>query len=968
MIVRARPLLIALAAAGVLTTSVVAQQLPESKARVTLVALDDGGTPRDPARIVATGEHAFRVRASVEEGQSPLTHAVSRVDLVCRNEGNAPVTVTLDLDLSGEGGRPNFDTSPFGGMPLRDFLFVQPPGKPWRQVDGKTSGWIATMSFEAPPGETKIGLSPWYTYSDYLAFVKGLPEHPHLKKAQAGTSDGSREIWELTITDPAVPASGKRTIFWHAREHAYETFSSFAMEGLIAYLLSDEAAEARRRYVIVVHPMTNVDGVAQGHEYRGGYDHPDAFKPAAVRVVRETLDRLRPEFIVAWHNWIAPRDRDVVFYTHQEDAQASRRAWDLFTQRFPSPRSAGHRWNDETTPLKYNWFGRRLVDENVHQHAAKRYGSHVWGWEMPWWRRSVADARRAGEDFGRAYLTTLDALGTDAKPKDSDAPTVEIPRWEMHEFVLRGKSHVTNPFRDAALVGEFTSPSGKSIVVEGFYDGDDTWRLRFTPDEEGEWRYRLRGEGAELSQLGRLRCTAASTDMPRGRGFIRIHPDNPYAFAYADGTPFFPMGDTCYGLLDDSPITPELRASYLRTRRSQRFNFVRMSVGHSAARASAEPADYWAFGGTPAEPDLDRFNPAFFRGLDKLLRQMQAEGMNAELLLINLYRRPFTDPQLWTPERERLWLRYLMARYSAFPNIFLWTIANEYETHPDGKYRLDVPDDPAWAKATARFIKQHDPYRHPVTVHPVVSATAKSPSPKGEFDRPWRIGEFFGEAEAIDVLSQQTGQAGQGVAWDEKLRCWTGDDVDLVASLRADRRYQKPVLNTENGYEYLRGHPTEKNQVHHTDKVRRTSWRIVCAGGYFASGFHGTIGHSDAWNRIDAPNHYTFAIEDEGAAAQLAALHDFFTALPFWQLEPFAGARGNDVVALAEPGKIYMVYLPHGGQAKLDLRQASGNFSARWFNPRDGKTGEPFAIAGDGTRAIESPDRQDWALILKRAE
>ena len=81
----------------------------------------------------------------------------------------------------------------------------------------------------------------------------------------------------------------------------------------------------------------------------------------------------------------------------------------------------------------------------------------------------------------------------------------------------------------------------------------------------------------------------------------------------------------------------------------------------------------------------------------------------------------------------------------------------------------------------------------------------------------------------MDVLSQQTGQSGEGVTWDEQFQCWVGDDPNLVASLRADRRFRKPVLNTESGYEYLRGHPTEKQQVHHTDKVRRSAWRIVCA-------------------------------------------------------------------------------------------------------------------------------------------
>ena len=41
----------------------------------------------------------------------------------------------------------------------------------------------------------------------------------------------------------------------------------------MGYLLSDAAAEARRRYVFTIHPMTNVDGVADGYEYRGGYDY-----------------------------------------------------------------------------------------------------------------------------------------------------------------------------------------------------------------------------------------------------------------------------------------------------------------------------------------------------------------------------------------------------------------------------------------------------------------------------------------------------------------------------------------------------------------------------------------------------------------------------------------------------------------------------------------------------------------------
>lgn len=548
--------------------------------------------------------------------------------------------------------------------------------------------------------------------------------------------------------------------------------------------------------------------------------------------------------------------------------------------------------------------------------------------------------------------------GTTDQSNASGIATVEIPRWEMHEFELRGRTRLDNPFVDGVFLGEFTASSGKTSTVQGFYDGDTTWRLRFAPDEEGDWRYRLHGEAAGIVQEGQFRCT-----KPRGHGFIGVHPQNPYAFACADGTAFFPMGDTCYGLYDDSSITPALRREYLDTRRGQRFNFMRMSVGHSETRAAADPA-FWAWGGTPAKPDLDRLNPVFFRGLDELFRELQARGMNVELILLNFYRRPFTDSSQWTSPRERLWLRYLVARYAAFNNIFLWTLANEYETHPDGRYRLDRPGDVEWAKATARLLKEFDPYRHLVTVHPVISASTRGVSPRDPFGPPWRIGGFFGEGDAMDVLSQQTGQWGEGVTWDEQLQCWVGDDPNLVASLRADRRFRKPVLNTESGYEYLHGQPTEKKQVHHTDKVRRSAWRIVCAGGYFAAGFNGTIGHSDAWNRLDPPNRYTFTVADEGAAMQLGALHDFFTNLPFWRLEPFTGVAG-DAVALADLGKVYVVYLPHGGTASLDLTAAKPSLTARWFNPRIGKFLEQFSVPKGNPRSFTAPDVDDWALELQ---
>ena len=98
-------------------------------------------------------------------------------------------------------------------MKLRDFIFIQPPGQDWQQVNGSTERWVATVKYNALPGETKVGLGPWYTYADYLRFVNALRMHPHLEKRLAGRSDRGREHWELTITDPTVSLDQKQ-ISW----------------------------------------------------------------------------------------------------------------------------------------------------------------------------------------------------------------------------------------------------------------------------------------------------------------------------------------------------------------------------------------------------------------------------------------------------------------------------------------------------------------------------------------------------------------------------------------------------------------------------------------------------------------------------------------------------------------------------------------------------------------------------------
>jgi hypothetical protein len=91
-------------------------------------------------------------------------------------------------------------------------------------------------------------------------------------------------------------------------------------------------------------------------------------------------------------------------------------------------------------------------------------------------------------------------------------------------------------------------------------------------------------------------------------------------------------------------------------------------------------------------------------------------------------------------------------------------------------------------------------------------------------------------------------------------------------------------------------------------------------------------------------------------------------SLPFHQMRPSNSLRtGGTGYVFAQAGEAYLVYLPDGGSINLDLTASSNNFSAQWFNPRDGATQDIASVAGGGVRSFSAPDGNDWALVLRRS-
>jgi hypothetical protein len=81
-------------------------------------------------------------------------------------------------------------------------------------------------------------------------------------------------------------------------------------------------------------------------------------------------------------------------------------------------------------------------------------------------------------------------------------------------------------------------------------------------------------------------------------------------------------------------------------------------------------------------------------------------------------------------------------------------------------------------------------------------------------------------------------------------------------------------------------------------------------------------------------------------------------------MQPFGEISGAEAVSFAEPGRVYVVYMPQGGLVTIGLAEATGSFSGQWFNPRQGRVGELFEVRGGTKQSFQAPDEQDWVLRL----
>lgn len=270
------------------------------------------------------------------------------------------------------------------------------------------------------------------------------------------------------------------------------------------------------------------------------------------------------------------------------------------------------------------------------------------------------------------------ALAATALP----AATLEIEQYGHFEINAKGPD-TGNPFVDVTFSAKFNL-GHRTVEVPGFYDGNGNYKVRFSPDTPGNWTFETSSSTKGIAaHTGGFTCVPAKSG---NRGPVGTA--HQYHFQYADGTPYFPFGTTCYAYL----FIPEPFASQtLADLKASGFNKVRICLPpkplgtrkpvhmpfEHLGKPLAPGAEDLADDGKSKETfDLTRLNPAYFQLAEQRIQQLLDAGIEADIILFHPY-------DAWgfksmPAEADDLYLRYAIARLSAYRNVW-WSVANEYD-------------------------------------------------------------------------------------------------------------------------------------------------------------------------------------------------------------------------------------------------------------------------------------------------
>ena len=550
-------------------------------------------------------------------------------------------------------------------------------------------------------------------------------------------------------------------------------------------------------------------------------------------------------------------------------------------------------------------------------------------------------------------------------------------------------------FRNYRLNVTFTK-GDKSFVVPGYFAADgnaaetssthgNKWRVKFTPDESGQWGYRVSfRSGPDIAISDDPRAGSPVTELDGQSGTVEVGPYSPSAPGlYAKGLLVY-VGEhyaqfqgNREWFVKSGPGSPEDFFGY------QDFDGTR---DHPVKGSRTQKKDGYLYKGLgqglhryqPHESDWQAGDPSWQGGKGKgiigSINYITSIGANTQYLILNTSTDDADNCWPWTDRQN--YLQYDVSKLEQWdivlqhmdemglaPSLYLSEADNNVDLNGGEMgleyriyyreivarfsyhlgWRYNIAEEPTMSneevRKAAQVLRSLDPYGHPIGSH----CSHKIPNFTKMYDSLLGLDYFDG-------------------AW-MQLHKNHHTEIAKWRSKSADRGHKWIVANDESW----------KIEPDRLDRAEEYYWKTIMAGGEGMTQYLG-------YDLLDASD---ITLEDfrKIEATQkimvntrrLLSMPAINKHLPGMQSrDGLIGNGGSDdpPFCFAKQGELYVIYRDKGGDIDLDLANQHRDFYVKWYDPRQGgalQAGSLDKVTGGAKVSLgQAPQdtNKSWAIVV----
>ena len=504
---------------------------------------------------------------------------------------------------------------------------------------------------------------------------------------------------------------------------------------------------------------------------------------------------------------------------------------------------------------------------------------------------------------------------------NAQSTQAEVEIWDLYETEIHNSKNYNNPYMDVELRVDFIQPGGKTLSHFGFYDGNNTWKIRFSPDKTGNWRYKAYFSDGSVETEGSFKCVP--TEKP---GRVMNDKYNPFWLGRSNVSNYlfrsFHVGDRFFAENWDDPNNPndgEKRTIFLNWLQQNKYNMLSIASHYTNREASSR-------GGPWDTPQMWPLDFMEYRKMEQILDTLKERDIT-----VFPFAGFFGEQAQWPvdPKEQELYIKYVLSRIGHYPNIILNIAGPEpFYKSIQSRDRFKGAMRKTDINRIGSLIDSLDTHKNVITLHRMKSAS--------------KFGDSFIDESWLGMSTLQGPT--------------TRDHEEVFSRLNMNHHRYKSQYAQETLWPGNQHHPDYTKE-----EIRRNMLSILFSGtvlcyadmeGSSSSGFSGSMDLNEV-----VPWKHELARE----------IWDWFETIPFHQMTTRQELVNSGGYCLANEGVEYYVYAPEEESFDLYL-DFPYELQTRWINAANFREIRKGPSVNTTTRFETPEDGEDWILHVYAPE